>query len=155
MEYVKLCATSSVRMHKFVRMLKSSIFLCQTGSLCNGKHQPGSAFTQTCLYPHCKAWVYVQGGLQTKQSVAPAEGSKAGGRAAAALLAVQDSSNEHHVSDSCSSYSWWEMHITCTIAAFAVTAIAAKQLPQLQSFLTCMTAHRPTITANVAREMHM
>ncbi|DBA84716.1 TPA: hypothetical protein ACH3X1_005969 [Trebouxia sp. C0004] len=38
-----------------------------------------------------------RGGLQTKQSVAPAEGSKAGGGAAAALLAVQESSNEHHL----------------------------------------------------------
>jgi len=94
MEYV-----TTVRMRKFVRMTKRNIFLCQTASLCNHKHQPGSAFTQTCLYPHCKAWVYVQGGLQTKQSVAPAEGSKAGGGAAAALLAVQDSPNEHHVSD--------------------------------------------------------
>ena len=90
MEYVttvcnQQCAHGQVHTHD------EEQHLSLPNSLCNHKHQPGSAFTQTCLYPHCKAWVYVQGGLQTKQSVAPAEGSKAGGGAAAALLAVQDS----------------------------------------------------------------
>jgi len=78
------------------------------------------------MYPHCKAWVFVQDGLQAKQSVAPVEGNSAAGRAAAALLAVQASSNKHRVSDSFSIYCRRKLHINCTIAAFAVTATAAK-----------------------------
>ncbi len=78
----------------------------------------------------------MQDGLQAKQSVIPAEGSSAARGAAAAVLAMQASINEHHVSESFSYYCWQKLHITCTIAvftnitctiaAFAVTATAAK-----------------------------
>ncbi len=84
---------------------------------------------------HLSSLQNIQDGLQAKQSVAPAEGSSAAGGAAAALLAMQASFNEHHVSDSFSFYCWWKLHITCTIAAFTVTATAAALLPQLHNSL--------------------
>ncbi len=40
--------------------------------------------------------MYVQDGLQAKESVPPADGSSAVGGAAIALLAMQASSIEHH-----------------------------------------------------------
>ncbi len=42
----------------------------------------------------------MQGGLQFKQSVPPAECRSAAGKAAAAVLAMQASPNDHHVNDS-------------------------------------------------------
>jgi len=95
-------------------------------------------------------WVYIQDGLQAKQSVTPAEGSSAAGGAAAALLAMQASSNEHHVSDSFSFYCWWKLHITCTIAAFTVTATAAALLPQLHNSLPLCHSFRRYAAAYTA-----